>query len=126
MIKDAKGFSEAHWKEMANLGWLGLIYDEKYGGSGGGFFDLFILFEEIGKTQLPSPFLCSAVFAGLLLKEAGGDPALAGLVRRLDDDLLGARGPGLLEHAPQELLARHAVDPDSVAHGERTLRPTRR
>jgi len=73
MIKDEKGFSAAHWKEMAELGWLGLIYDEKYGGSSGSFFDLFILFEEIGKTQLPSPFLCSAVFAGQLINEDGDE-----------------------------------------------------
>jgi len=63
---------------------LGLIYDEKYGGSGGDFFDLFMLFEEIGKVVLPSPFFCSAVFAGLLINEAGDEkvkqetlPALA-------------------------------------------------
>jgi len=71
ILKEEKGFSEALWKEMADLGWLGLVYDEKYGGSGGSFFDLFILFEEMGKAVLPSPFFCSAVFAGLLLSEAG-------------------------------------------------------
>ena len=45
MIKDEKGYSPAIWKEMADLGWLGLLYDEKYGGLGGSFFDLFILFK---------------------------------------------------------------------------------
>lgn len=71
MIKDEKGYSPAIWKEMAELGWLGFIYDEKYGGLGGGIFDLFILFREIGKTLLPSPFFCSAVLAGLILDEGG-------------------------------------------------------
>jgi len=73
MIKDEKGYSPAIWKEMAELGWLGFIYDEKYGGMSGAFFDLFILFKEIGKTLLPSPFFCSAVLAGLILNEAGDE-----------------------------------------------------
>ncbi len=72
-LKEEKGFSEALWKEMAQLGWLGLVHGEAYGGSGGDFFDLFILFEEMGKAVLPSPFFCSAVAAGLLVSEAGDD-----------------------------------------------------
>jgi len=72
-LKEEKGFSGALWKEMADLGWLGLIYAEPYGGSGGDFFDLFVLFEEMGKAVFPSPFFCSAVFAGLLINEAGDE-----------------------------------------------------
>jgi 3-oxocholest-4-en-26-oyl-CoA dehydrogenase beta subunit len=73
ILKEERGFSEALWKEMADLGWLGLVYGDQYGGSGGDFFDLFILFEEMGKAVLPSPFFCSAVFAGLLINEAGDE-----------------------------------------------------
>jgi alkylation response protein AidB-like acyl-CoA dehydrogenase len=71
VVKEQTGFSTAIWKELADLGWLGLIYDERYGGSGGKFFDLFILFEEIGKVLLPSPFFCSAILSGLIINEAG-------------------------------------------------------
>ncbi len=73
ILKEEKGFSEALWKEMADLGWLGLIHAEPYGGSGGNFFDLFVLFEEMGKAVFPSPFFCSAVFAGLLINEAADE-----------------------------------------------------
>jgi len=75
MLQDEQGFSPALWKEMADLGWMGLIYEEKYGGYGGTFLDLFILCKEMGKTLLPSPFFCSAVLAGLLLKESGDEKA---------------------------------------------------
>ncbi len=71
ILKQEKGFSEPVWQEMADLGWLGLIHKEKYGGSNGDFFDLFVLFEEMGKAVVPSPFFCSAVFAGLLIDEGG-------------------------------------------------------
>jgi alkylation response protein AidB-like acyl-CoA dehydrogenase len=73
LIRSEEGYSQAIWKEMADLGWLGLIYDEKYGGIAGSFFDLCILFEEIGKVLLPSPFLCSAVLSGLAIYEAGDE-----------------------------------------------------
>ncbi len=85
ILKDEKGFSEALWKEMADLGWLGLIYAEPYGGSGGNFFDLFVLFEEMGKAVFPSPFFCSAVMAGLLINETG------------DESVKKAYLPGIIE-----------------------------
>ena len=40
LAKGEIGYSTTLWKEMAELGWLGLIYDEDYGGNGGAFFDL--------------------------------------------------------------------------------------
>jgi len=73
LIEDERGFSIDMWREMSQLGWLGLIYNEKYGGSEGSFFDLFILFEEMGKALLPSPFFCSAVLSGLLINESGNE-----------------------------------------------------
>lgn len=73
IISSEEGYSKDIWKEIADLGWLGYIYDEKYGGSGGSFFDLFIIFEQIGKFLLPSPFFTSCVLSGLLINEAGSD-----------------------------------------------------
>ncbi|MCP4749632.1 MAG: acyl-CoA/acyl-ACP dehydrogenase [Proteobacteria bacterium] len=80
MAKDEVGFSPSLWKKMAELGWLGLTYDDKYGGMESSFLDLFILFEEIGKVLLPSPLFTSAVLSGMLINEAGED--------RLKDDIL--------------------------------------
>jgi len=71
MAKDEQGFSRAMWKEMAELGWLGLSYEETYGGTGGSLLDLAILMEEMGKALLPSPFFCCIVLAGLVINEAG-------------------------------------------------------
>jgi alkylation response protein AidB-like acyl-CoA dehydrogenase len=53
---------------MAQLGWLGLIFEEKFGGSQGSFMDLFLLFEEIGKVLLPSPLLMGNVLPGLIIQ----------------------------------------------------------
>ncbi len=32
------GFSQAHWRQFAELGWLSIPFDEEYGGFGGGYF----------------------------------------------------------------------------------------
>lgn len=72
-IKGEQGFSESLWKEMGQLGWFGLMYDEKYGGSGLSFLDLFLLMEEMGAALLPSPFFTSVVLSGMLIGETAGD-----------------------------------------------------
>ncbi len=71
--KESPGYSKKIWKKMAELGWLGLIFEEKHGGSECSFLDLFILFEEIGKVLLPSPLFTSAAMAGLILSHAADD-----------------------------------------------------
>lgn len=52
------------WKQMADLGWLGLFYPENVGGLGLSFFDMTLVLEELGKTLVPEPILASVVLAG--------------------------------------------------------------
>lgn len=73
--KDATGFSRDLWKEMAKLGWAGLTFDEASGGSGLGYAELAVLFEECGRTLVPSPFLASAVLGAECVRR-GADEAL--------------------------------------------------
>ena len=51
------GFSDLHHDEtarrMAELGWLGLTIDERYGGSGGSFTDAALFLEETAHGQAP-------------------------------------------------------------------------
>jgi alkylation response protein AidB-like acyl-CoA dehydrogenase len=53
---DARGESEAMWKEMAQLGWLGLSLPEEHGGSGLGMVETALLLEELGRAAYPGPF----------------------------------------------------------------------
>ena len=71
MERDEKGYSPDLWHKMAELGWLGLPFPEKYGGGGWSFLDLVILLEEMGRACLPGPFLPSVVVSGLTILEAG-------------------------------------------------------
>lgn len=71
MEEDEKGYSPDLWRKMADLGWLGLILPEKYGGSDGSFVDAIILIEEMGRALLPAPFLTTVVLGALPVLSAG-------------------------------------------------------
>jgi len=73
MEKDEKGFSPDLWKEMADLGWMGLVLPEKYGGQGMTFMELAVLLEEMGRACLPGPYFSTVILGGLPLLEAGSD-----------------------------------------------------
>jgi alkylation response protein AidB-like acyl-CoA dehydrogenase len=73
MMEDDKGYSPALWKEMADLGWLGLAFPEEYGGQGLGFVDLTVILEEMGAALLPSPFLSTVLLAGQTILIGGSE-----------------------------------------------------
>ena len=70
---DPRGESEALWKDMAGLGWLGLGLPESQGGSGLGMVETAILLEELGRVAWPGPYLETALASRALL--AGGTEA---------------------------------------------------
>ncbi len=73
MENDEKGYSPELWREMAGLGWMGLVLPEKYGGSGMSFLDLAVLLEEMGRACLPGPFFSTVVLGALPILDAGNE-----------------------------------------------------
>lgn len=73
MEEDNRGYSPELWRQMAAMGWLGIIFPEEYGGGGGSFLDLVVLLEEMGRALLPSPFIPTVVLSGLSILEAGSE-----------------------------------------------------
>jgi alkylation response protein AidB-like acyl-CoA dehydrogenase len=69
---DPRGESEAMWKEMAQLGWLGLALPEAYGGSGLGMVETAIVLDELGRVACPGPYWPTALVASAIA-EAGTD-----------------------------------------------------
>ena len=72
MMADARGTTDDVWRQLAELGWTGMIFPEEYGGAGLGMLELAIVLHEMGRAALPGPFLAS-VLAGRLLLHAGDD-----------------------------------------------------
>src|SRR6266850_7996871 len=73
LTSDDRGFDPALWRDMAELGWPGLLVPAELGGSGGSLLDVVLLVEEMGRACLPAPFIASAVAATTALV-VGGDP----------------------------------------------------
>ena len=67
---DPRGESEAMWKDIAQLGWLGLSLPEAYGGSGLGMVETAILLDEMGRAAYPGPYL-PTVLAAHAISAAG-------------------------------------------------------
>jgi 3-oxocholest-4-en-26-oyl-CoA dehydrogenase beta subunit len=65
------GLSLELWKKMADLGWMGVVLPEEYGGSGGNYLDLIIILEEMGYNILPGPFFSTMVLGALPILNAG-------------------------------------------------------
>jgi len=77
-----EGYSPEVWKKMAELGWMGLIIPEEYGGMGYTFQDLIVLLEEIGRNILPGP-LFSTITGTFLIVEAGTEEQKKELLPRI-------------------------------------------
>jgi alkylation response protein AidB-like acyl-CoA dehydrogenase len=69
---DPRGFAADLWKEIATLGWPGLLIPPELGGSGGSVADALALVEELGRACFPSPFIGSAIVATTAVAAAGG------------------------------------------------------
>ncbi len=73
MVSDERGYPLELWDKMADLGWMGLAFPEKYGGTGGSFLDLAVLLEEMGRACLPGPFFSTVVLAGMPILEMSNE-----------------------------------------------------
>jgi len=72
------------WKEMADLGWLGLHLPEAHGGSGFGLAELVLVLEALGGAVAPGPFL-PTVWASAVIAGCGTDALQAELLPGLAD-----------------------------------------
>jgi len=69
--KDEKGYDPQMWHSMAELGWMGLVFPEEYGGAGASFLELTVLMEEMGRNILPGPFFPTIALCALPILEYG-------------------------------------------------------
>jgi pimeloyl-CoA dehydrogenase small subunit len=75
-----QGFSEALWKEYAEMGLLGASFTEEDGGYGGGAVETMLVMEEFGKALALEPYLQTVVLCGALLKHAASAEQRAKIV----------------------------------------------
>ncbi len=61
---DETGFNRELWKEMAELGWAGIVFPEQVGGAGLGYAELGIVLEEAGRTLRAHPLISTVLLGG--------------------------------------------------------------
>src|SRR3954454_19159434 len=64
----------ASWRELAELGWLGVSVPEEHGGAGLGFLEEAVLIEELGYALYAAPYLSTVALA---LPHLGGEAQAA-------------------------------------------------
>ena len=101
------GFGHALWKQMAEMGFTGLLVGEADGGLGMGHVEAGIVLEEIGRNLTPSPFLANSVLAATALDAGSADLKARWLPGLIAGDSVFAvavdEGP---KHRPERIAAR--------------------
>ncbi len=83
-----EGWSRQLWAQYAGLGLLGLPFEERYGGSGGGAVEMMIAMEAFGRALALEPFLATVVLGGGFLRHGGSAEQCAELVPKIADGSL--------------------------------------
>ena len=80
---DPIGYPAEFWSQLGELGLLGVLIPESYGGSGQSLLEAAIAYEEFGRTLAPSPHFQSAVMGAGVLLEAGSEQQKAEWLPRI-------------------------------------------
>lgn len=108
------GWSRELWAQYAEIGLLGLPFDEQDGGFGGGPVETMIVMEAFGRGLVLEPYLSTVVLCGNLLRWGASAEARARWLPRIADGSL------LLAFAHSEARARYDLaDIATVARSER-------
>lgn len=106
------GYSPELWREMAELGWMGLALPGKYGGGDMSFLDLAVLLEEMGRACLPGPYFSTVVLGGLTILDSGSEEQKQEYLPKI------ASGEAIFTLALTESSARYdaaAIETEAVA-----------
>ncbi|HSB49455.1 MAG TPA: acyl-CoA dehydrogenase family protein [Burkholderiales bacterium] len=67
-------YERAAWQKMAELGWLGILVPERYGGLGLGLAEMAIVARGLARALVPEPLAATAVLAATALTAAENEP----------------------------------------------------
>jgi alkylation response protein AidB-like acyl-CoA dehydrogenase len=83
MEDDPVGYPKDLWQQLAELGLLGLLLPEEYGGTGFGMVDAAVVYEELGRALAPTPHFVSSVLGATAILNAGSDEQKSDLLPRI-------------------------------------------
>ncbi|HEX3920585.1 MAG TPA: acyl-CoA dehydrogenase family protein [Caulobacteraceae bacterium] len=83
VLEGGTGYDKALWRGLAEMGFLGIVAPEQYGGLGLGYLELCVVAEELGRVLAPVPFSSSVFLATEFLLAAGTDAQKAAWLPKL-------------------------------------------
>jgi pimeloyl-CoA dehydrogenase small subunit len=83
-----EGWSRELWAQFAELGLLGLPFEERHGGSAGGPVETMIAMEAFGRALALEPYLATIVLGGGFLRHGGSAEQCADLIPQIADGSL--------------------------------------
>lgn len=73
IIASKQGFSDKVWAQFADMGLLGVAFDEAHGGFGGTPVDTMLVMTELGRGIVVEPYFSTVVLGGSLIDLAGSE-----------------------------------------------------
>ncbi|MGH7836016.1 MAG: acyl-CoA dehydrogenase family protein, partial [Candidatus Binatia bacterium] len=71
--RNREAFQPRLYQKGAELGWLGMMIPEQFGGAGVSVMDCAVVFEELGRGPVPGPFFSSGVLGAQIVLEGGSE-----------------------------------------------------
>ena len=122
--KSERGYDEAVWQQMVELGWPGMAVAEEHGGFEFGYAGLGVVLEESGRTLVNSPLIASVLFGASLLTEAGSAEQKSALLPKVvsGELLLAVAIDEAPVHNPQHINTSARKDGDHyILDGEKSF-----
>ncbi|HWA59856.1 MAG TPA: acyl-CoA dehydrogenase family protein [Caulobacteraceae bacterium] len=111
ILEGPEAYDRALWKGLAEMGFLGVVIPEEYGGLGLGYLELCVIAEEMGRAIAPVPFSSSVFLATEFLLAAGSDAQKKEWLPRLAaGEAIGtfAHAEGTGQVSPRQIQVRFA------------------
>ncbi len=68
-----RGYSDEIWRAASELGWVGMMIPEQYGGGGSDFSTTAAVYEALGSGPVPGPMFTSGILCGQIILQAGSE-----------------------------------------------------
>src|SRR5580692_10612750 len=73
ILEGPQAYDKDLWRGLGEMGFLGVVVPEQYGGLGLGYLELCVVAEELGRVLAPVPFSSSVFLATEFLLAAGAE-----------------------------------------------------
>jgi len=120
--RDKLGYVPAVWRDMAAMGFTGVLVPEAYGGAGLGYVSAGLIQEIIGRNLVRSPMLATSILGAAALNIAGNAEQRQEFLPKIavGSWLIALASDEMPRHAPARITLRATRDDEEfILHGRK-------